>query len=218
MLPVLRSPDGAALLRWAPRRPGPPRVRVLVLHGGNEISESPTRWTDPAVLRMWLIARMLHRRIPDAAVALLRDRIRGWNDSGVEAVDDARWAADVLTGEDADVPVVLVGHSMGGRVAVRVAGDPGIRGAVLLAPWLPDDEPVDTALRARVLVAVQGSADRTCSEESTRSWFSRAGLEGITPIRVLLPGAGHAMVRSLRRWDRLTRRGVEAVLRTPARP
>src|SRR5689334_24365947 len=36
-----------------------------------------------------------------------------------------------------DVPVVLLGHSMGGRVAVNVADEPTVHDLVLLAPWLP---------------------------------------------------------------------------------
>ncbi|WP_438949092.1 LLM class flavin-dependent oxidoreductase, partial [Streptomyces harbinensis] len=33
------------------------------------------------------------------------------------------------------VPVVLVGHSMGGRAALRAAGHPAVTGVVALAPW-----------------------------------------------------------------------------------
>lgn len=52
-------------------------------------------------------------------------------------------------------PVVMLGHSLGGRAAVRSAGAAGVRGVVALAPWLPEDEPVDQ-LAGRALAILHG--------------------------------------------------------------
>ena len=40
------------------------------------------------------------------------------------------------------MPVVVLGHSMGGRTACRVADHDLVRGVVALAPWLPPGESV----------------------------------------------------------------------------
>ncbi|MGR4852480.1 alpha/beta fold hydrolase [Streptomyces sp. LARHCF252] len=51
---------------------------------------------------------------------------------------DARRALGELARRAGDVPVVLVGHSMGGRAALRAADAPQVRAVPALAPWCPD--------------------------------------------------------------------------------
>ena len=76
------------------------------------------------------------------ALWLLRYARRGWNGGTTRGpVPDARWALDQVRAAYGDVPVVLVGHSMGARVASRVADDPNVRGVVGLAPWFDARRP-----------------------------------------------------------------------------
>lgn len=74
----------------------------------------------------------------------------GWNLG--HATDDAlaRLAAAGLPG---GAPFVLVGHSMGGKLALAVAmrRPPGLRALVLLAPSPPGVEPIDPGDRAEAL-------------------------------------------------------------------
>ncbi len=90
-------------------------------------------------------ARALHRELGPQGVAVwsVRYRYRGWNGSAASPVADARAALDGVRRTHGQVPVVLLGHSMGARTALRVADDPLVRGVTALAPWLPDGEPVD---------------------------------------------------------------------------
>ena len=137
------------------------RAVVLVLHGGQERSTVPaTRWY-PAYWRMVPFARDLRRAGRGAGVAvwLMCNRYRGWNQPELDPVADARWALEAIRRAHPGVPVVLVGHSMGGRVALRVADDPAIAGVCVLAPWTPAGEPVAQLADRTVLIA-HGDRDR----------------------------------------------------------
>jgi pimeloyl-ACP methyl ester carboxylesterase len=185
---------------------------VLVLPGGRADSFDPAEERHLARVRMWPFARRLHRRGRSAGVAvwLLRYRYRGWNGPEMSPVRDARWALAEVRSRHGDVPVVLVGHSMGGRTALRVAGDPAVKGVAALAPWLLDTEPVDQLAARRVLVA-HGDRDRVTSPAASRRYAERAAR--VTGVRhVTVRGDAHAM---LLRWPtshRLTTRFVLDVL------
>lgn len=67
---------------------------------------------------------------------------------------------------------VLVGHSMGGKIAAAFAArrPPGLRGLLLVAPSPPWPEPIDDADRARLLRARD---DRTAAAESVQRATAR---------------------------------------------
>ena len=77
------------------------------------------------------------------AVWLLCYRYRGWNRPDLDPVADARWALAEIRRAHPGVPVALVGHSMGGRVALRVADEPGVVAVCALAPWTTAKDHVD---------------------------------------------------------------------------
>ena len=113
-----------------------------MLHGGKAdgltaVDDGSASWRRSRWM-MDHVAGRLNRA--GASVWLLRYGVRGWNErvaSPPSPVPDARWALDEVRRELGDVPVVLLGHSMGGRTAVAVADDPNVVGVVALAPWLP---------------------------------------------------------------------------------
>src|SRR3954453_4781451 len=133
---------------------------VLVLPGGRADSFEPTSTRHLSAVRMRPFARSLSRRgrRRGLVVWLVRYRYRGWNGEEMSPVPDARWALQEVRRRHGDVPVVLVGHSMGGRTAMRVADDPSVRAVVALAPWLPDGEPVEH-LAGRSVLIVHGTLD-----------------------------------------------------------
>ncbi|GAA5126527.1 hypothetical protein GCM10025762_54210 [Haloechinothrix salitolerans] len=108
---------------------------VLVLHGGKAVSRRPTSERQLSYWRMVPIAEALHDAVGEhGAVWLLRNRLRGWNEPARDAVVDARWALAEVRRTHPGVPVVLVGHSMGARAALRVAGTDGVIAVCALAP------------------------------------------------------------------------------------
>jgi len=182
---------------------GTTRAVVVVLHGGKADSYEPSEPSHLSSRRMDPFVHALHKqgRKHGVAVWKVRYRVRGWNGSDRSPARDAQWVLDEVRRRCGDLPVVLVGHSMGGRAAVRVLGDPAVVGAVLLCPWLPQ-EPVEGARGKRVLVA-HGIIDRWTSPRETRAWADAARplAAGLTYVRVR--ATGHFMLRRSRLWTDL---------------
>ena len=162
-------------------------------------------------------AAALHRHGARQGIEVwtLRYEIRGWNGEQMSPVADARWALDEIRRRHGGLPVALVGHSMGGRTAMRVADDPSVVGVAALAPWLPDGEPVDAIAGRRALI-VHGSWDRVTSPSASRRFADRARARGAAVDYVALPGETHAMLLRARRWHRLTTAFVLELLRGSA--
>jgi dienelactone hydrolase len=99
-------------------------------------------------------------------------------------VRDLTRLLDDLRRDHGPVPVVLVGHSMGARAAMRAAGHPSVIAAAGLAPWLPPGEPVDQLAGRRILLA-HGAADAVTSPADTWAYADRARpLASVTQIEV----------------------------------
>ena len=89
--------------------------------------------------------------------------------------------------------MVLVGHSMGARAALRAAGHPCVTAVAGLAPWLPPGEPVDQ-LAGRAILLAHGTADIVTSPADTWAYADRArALTTVAEIEVR--GGEHAMLR-----------------------
>jgi len=189
------------------------RAVVLVLHGGQETSTAPAHRFRPAYLRMLPFARDLAwtgRRDRVAAWAL-RYRYRGWNGPTMDPVADARWALAEIARRHPDAPVMLVGHSMGGRVALRVADDPNVAGVCALAPWTPPEEPV-AQLAGRTVLVAHGDQDRVTDPRLSLAYAARAKRVTEAVCRFEVRGDAHAMLRRAREWRQLVRRFSLGVL------
>jgi pimeloyl-ACP methyl ester carboxylesterase len=189
------------------RQPGTTSVRAVavVLHGGRETSVAPVSARQLAVLRMVPIARHLASagKADGLGVWRLRFRYRGWN-SDARPVADVRWAARQLREQYGDVPIVLVGHSMGGRAALWAADEPGVVGVVGLAPWVTPNEPSKQVIGRRLLV-VHGTRDRTTSAKNSKALVDAVRAESdVDATFVHLAGDGHGMLRRAGVWNDLT--------------
>src|SRR5262245_45149109 len=110
---------------------GRPRALAIVLHGGAVDGYGRTHRGQPAYLRM---VPFLRRPPADTAIWMLRYRYRGWNGGAADPVRDLEWALDEAARRHPRVPVILVGHSMGGRTALWGAGAPPVTAVCALAP------------------------------------------------------------------------------------
>jgi alpha-beta hydrolase superfamily lysophospholipase len=190
------------LLVRVPRTP--PRAVALVLHGGQARSTRATRASNAASLRMIPFARALRRAGDDTGlvVARLRYLIRGWNGPTASPVPDARWALARLSERYPGLPVALVGHSMGGRVALTVADTPAVRAVVALAPWIEAGDPAGPLAGRRLLVA-HGTRDRVTDPRASAAFAERARDAGAQVSYVAMRGEGHAMLRRAALWHAL---------------
>ena len=186
------------------------RAVVLVLHGGQEVSKTPATRRYPAYWRMIPFSRAL-RRVPGLAVWQLCNTYRGWNAPDLDPVTDGRQALDEIRRVHPDVPVALVGHSMGGRVALRVADDPAVVGVCALAPWTPEGEPV-AQLTGRTILIAHGDRDRTTDPALSYTYAERAKEVTDAVARFDVRGEAHALLFRYREWTRLVSRFTLGVL------
>jgi dienelactone hydrolase len=207
----LTRTDGAspALATLFPR--GPVRAVALLAHGGRSTSTSRASRIDPAALRMYPFLLDLHRAGRDSGLAVLqlRYRVRGYNAG--DPVADLEWALSEIARCHGDVPVCMVGHSMGARSALRCAGHESVRAVVALAPWLPPGEPT-AQLAGRTVVMAHGTRDRVTSPARSLAYALTARDICERLCRFEVAGSRHAMLDRGRTWQRLVRRAVPAAL------
>jgi len=177
---------------------------VLVLSGGKAQSYAVTDPGQLTAVRMRPFASSLHRRGAKHGVAVwvVRYRYRGWNGRDRSPVADVDWALEEVRRRHGTVPVVLVGHSMGGRTALACAGAPTVKGVCALAPWTEDRDPVGQLAGGTVLI-VHGSADVVTSPKASRAFARRAAQVAARVGYISLPLEMHAMVFRWRTWHRL---------------
>jgi len=183
--------------------PDRPAGAVLVLHGG--ASRRANMMVSPAqlsVLRMIPIARRI-ARVGQTRLAVFRvlNTARGW-DTHHTPVQDAQWALDRAAERLGErLPTCVVGHSLGGRAALLIAGRPHVRSAVALAPWVyPTDVPV--GLSGQRILIVHGSKDRIASPDRSAALAKRMSLDADVGY-ISIEGGKHAMLRRHALFDRL---------------
>lgn len=189
----------AARLLW-PTELESPRAVVLILHGGKARSRRAVRPWQSAVWRMGPFARAVagagHGQV---AVAEIRYAVRGWNGKDASPVADARLALGQIAARHPGVPIGLLGHSMGGRVALHLADDERVRAIAALAPWV---EPRDTARShpgLHVLV-MHGTRDMMTSPKSSLAMAGSMRAQGADVTYEAVKGDSHAMLRQADRW------------------
>lgn len=197
----LAVPD--PILTQCDPEPRPGNAVILMLHGGKPHSARSVDWRSTSWRRMHRLQRAITPGANAAGVStwLLRYRERGWNDLAAPSpIPDARWALDQVRECLGDVPVVLLGHSMGARTAVHVADDPAVVGVVALAPWFSTTDPV-LPLTGKALYAAHGTSDRITSPKETAAFVRRAS--SVTSVSELknMGQVGHYMLRNVAAWN-----------------
>ncbi|GAB2599023.1 alpha/beta hydrolase [Streptomyces capparidis] len=171
------------------------RGAVVLLPGGDVMGTR--RPTGLPAAAMWPLARHLAKagREEGLAAHILHYRYNGWNGESAHPVHDARWAADEVVRRYGDVPVCLVGMSMGARAALRVGGHDAVASVVALAPWLPvvpDPDPVKQLLGRRVLI-VHGTRDAEADPELSYRFAQRVKKANPDICRFEVHSDGHTL-------------------------
>lgn len=184
-----------------------------MLHGGRSQSTEPVRPWNIALARMRLLLPPLSAgpTEPRIAIGMVRNRYRGWNGEAADAAADACWAIEQITARYGRIPVVLAGHSMGGRAALRAAGHEAVVGVAALAPWVPDGEPV-RHLAGRTLLIMHGDLDLMTSPAQSLLFADRARAAGAAVCRLRVEGSGHTMMRRMADWNLLPAGFARALL------
>ena len=139
---------------------------AVVCVGGGQQREVAGTWS--ATLE-WLV-ETLAPRVPQLGFAEVRYRVKSWRRLE-SCVEDARAAVYEIGAPR----VALLGFSMGGAVAVTIAGEAQVEEVVGLAPWLPDE------------LDVQPSAESGLRSSTARS---TAGCPACPASRPRTPGRG----------------------------
>jgi pimeloyl-ACP methyl ester carboxylesterase len=168
--------------------PGDAELGVVCVNGGQG-GEVEGTWS--ASLE-WLVER-LAPRFPRLTFGEVRYRIKSWRKLDW-CEEDARAAVDAVGA----ARTLLVGFSMGGAVATRIADHPSVESVLGLAPWLPERLSLEP-LRNRRLRVLHGSLDRWLpgipgvSPASSLQGFERAVALGARGEYTLIRGALHGI-------------------------
>lgn len=195
------------------RSPQAPGALVLMLHGGRARGlGAPTPLNLPS-RRLRPFVGTIERATAElpAVVAQVRYRCRGWNGRRADPARDAQAALDTLLARYGELPVVLVGHSMGGRAALRIAGHAAVRGVVALAPWCPEYEPT-AQLAGKPAVLLHSDQDRMTDPRESWAFVERAKADGARAHGVEITGSDHALLRRSAVWHDYVGRLVAAML------
>lgn len=179
--------------------PATPAAVTVVIHGGDGDGTRPVRRWQPAVLRMAPLAAHLARSLPRLAVLRLINRRRGLGD---EPLADIEWALRSVRRRFPETPIVLVGHSLGGSVALAAAAADNVQAVVALAPWLSGSETVEQ-LADRAVLVVHGDHDRVTSPRRSRYYVDRATQCGGTVSLAIVRNGDHAMLRRYQAFHQL---------------
>ena len=174
---------------------------AVLLHGAS-VGRGSTSWYAPAPLRMQPfvgpIERASRRRI---GVLRVRHPDRDWNTVFRGARDDTVRLLAKLERSYPGVPIALVGHSNGGRVALRLSSDSRVHAIAALAPWIA---PLDriTPPAGRPVLLMHGEKDDITSPRATAALAATLRRRGCVVEHETVPGENHALIARAGHWHR----------------
>lgn len=189
--------------------PADAKVVALVMHGGAAAGRETNHAWSHNVARLVPFAWSLVHRVPGPiAVSRLRFGVRGWNGTERSPVADALWALGEIRERYPERPVVVVGHSMGGRTALHIADEPDVELLVGLAAWVDPSDPLPAnGVRS---VFIHSDRDRVTSIAGPRRAVERLRGDGRDASLIRVAESDHAMLRRAGTWTGLVTETVAA--------
>jgi pimeloyl-ACP methyl ester carboxylesterase len=190
--------------------PQRPRGVVVVIHGGGSRGQrravSPTQLS---VLRMVPFARAMAKAGDRQwAVYRLLNTYRGWDGSHTP-IQDVEWAMAEIAKTHPELPVCLVGHSLGARAALFAGDHPAVAGIVALNAWVYRSDDVDLA--GREVLFVHGDQDRVADAGRALA-VARSASRAATVRFEVIGGGNHSMLRSAAEFRGAATRFLREVL------
>ncbi|MCF8587144.1 alpha/beta fold hydrolase [Gordonia liuliyuniae] len=179
--------------------PGP-ELAVLVLPGGTDFSYRPFSTMQSSALRMYPFTASIQAAF-GARVRIRQSRYRvyGWNGDQASPMPYARNDLEQLARAYPDVPVAVIGHSMGGRIAAQLGDDDRVTDILALAPWWQFADWRQIHDEARV-VAIHGESDTVTRPKRTAKGIAELAARGLDATYVPVPGGGHPMLDHIGFW------------------
>lgn len=177
---------------------------VVLLHGASVGRSGSTSWLAPAPLRMSAFVEPIRRRSRRRiGVLRLRHPDRDWREVYRGAHADTARLLQRLERERPELPIALVGHSNGGRVALRLASDHRVSAVVALAPWITPYDRIAPRREVPILM-MHGERDTITSPELTRKTALSLQERGFPVEHETVRGDNHALLTRAAYWHRRT--------------
>lgn len=173
---------------------------VVLMHGSTLGFTALPAWMAPAPFRMQLFASGIDRR-SDSRISVLRLRYpdRDLRTQYRGALRDTAAALAHIRQTAPHARIGLVGHSNGGRVALRLSADSRIRAVAALAPWLlPSDRIVPR--HGTPLLLMHGSLDFVTSPRLTADLAARLRKAGADVDHETVAGENHFLLAQSAHW------------------
>ncbi|WP_082399690.1 alpha/beta hydrolase [Gordonia phthalatica] len=178
-----------------------PDLAVLILPGGTDFSYRRFSPTQGSALRMYPFTASIQARFGTRVrVKQAQYRVYGWNGGQASPMPHARAALDALASEHPGVPIAVIGHSMGGRIAALLGDDERVTDILALAPWwqFADWRHIRDGVRVR---AIHGDADTVTRAPRTAKGIAELAARGFDAEYLAVPGGGHPMLDHLDVWQ-----------------
>lgn len=178
-----------------------PELAVLVLPGGTDFSYRPFSRVQGSALRMYPFTASIQMRFGTRVrVRQAQYRVYGWNGGQASPMPHARAALDRLAADYPGVPIAVIGHSMGGRIAAQLGDDERVTDILALAPWwqFADWRQIRDGVRVR---AVHGEADTVTRAPRTAKGITELTERGFDARYLSVPDGRHAMLDHIGLWQ-----------------
>lgn len=182
-------------------RPDLEAVAVL-LHGASVGSSGSTSWLTPVAMRMQLFASAIRVRSGGrVAVLRLRHPERDWASLFRGALGDTAELLGQVKRAAPQARIGLVGHSNGGRVALRLSSDSRVDAVAALAPWITPRDRFNARPNQPVLL-MHGAQDRITDPTLTAQLADRLRERGCLVDSETVAGENHALLMRSSYWHR----------------